>query len=167
MKIHFTVGIKNGKVETLYSGDDGGGNLAAFRAADIGGEDGKGGDFDSVYMFKRPAFDKVKKRRKRRAPMNRADRLQQRAALNASAADRNAIDAQALAAETEAREAANRNAAAEANARNKAISDKQRATRRAADEAVAKEKNAATRSAAAKASKSGGQKGKREKLNAA
>jgi hypothetical protein len=164
MKIHFSVGIKGDKVTTLYSGSDGGANLAAYRAADIGDEEGKGGEFDAVYMFKRPAFDKVKKRRKRRAPMNRADRLEQRAALNASAAERNEITAKREAAETAEAEARNREASAAANARNKEISDAQRKARLEADEAEAKEQAAALKRGKAKPTKAG-QKGKKEKLS--
>lgn len=167
MKIHFTVGIKAGKAETLYCGSEGADNLAAYRDATIGDEDGKGGDFDAVYMFKRPAFDKVKKRRKRRAPANRSDRMEQRAALAASAAERNEITAKRDADEAAAQDAKNREASAAANARNKEISDKQRATRRAADEAEAKEKAAATKRAASKGGKTSGQKGKKEKLTPA
>lgn len=164
MKIHFSVGLKGDKVTTLYSGADGGANLAAYQGADIGDEEGKGGDFDAVYMFKRPGFDKVKKRRKRRAPLNRADKLEQRAALNASAAERNRISAKRDADEADAAAKANREASEKANARNREISDSQRAARRVADAAEAKEQAAAVKKA--KASKSG-QKGKKEKLNPA
>ena len=167
MKIHFTVGIKGSKVSTLYAGDDGGENLAAYAAATIGDEDGKGGDFDAVYMFKRPAFSKVKKRRKRRAPLNRADQLEQRAALNVSAAERNEISAKRDRDEAAAQEATNRAASEKANARNKAISDEQRKQRREADAAEAKEQEAATNRAKAKKQKPAGQKGKKETLTPA
>jgi len=156
IKLHITVGIKGDKPEVLYCGTDGEANLAAYDKASV--ELKEKGSFDTVAMFKKPDWDKRKRKPSREQP-TAAERRAARAELDKAVSERNQIEADERAAQAKAQEEANREAYAKADAKRKAQIAADREARQKADAALAKKK--------AEAGKPKGAKPKKEKLTPA
>jgi len=166
MKIRIVVGVRlkddKPQMEVLYCGGDGEKALEAYTSADIGDNAGDGGKFDAVYLFKRPSFDRSKKRRKRPQIL---ERRISREEANKLAAERNRVEAEEIQARKEAEEKANRDAVQKADDKRKAQIASERKARTERDAAEAKAAKDAASEFKPKAKAGRPAKAKKEKLN--